>query len=387
MINRLRHIISRLWAALLSTVALFPLGACASGEDVPVVPGGDEPGVAVEYTMGLYISLGDKTVSRATPTDGEYDPGAGYENYIDLTGETPDMRLYLFDTADRYIGSLIDPEIVPVSESPGSKTYQLTFNVDKTFAEKYSGGSFKLVMLANWGRVYPSAPVAGVTTIDDLVKSAEAVKAYTPSPAVLTATDLIPMFGVVQFNNVILDPKVLVMLPETLHLLRAYAKVEVYDADNSKDFISSVSLTRHSSRAYMAPHGVTHQDDYVKHKYDDDYVSTLTIPASSVNADPVTVRRAPSGSFIIYVPEFRNIGVSADERARLYVTYKDGNSFYVDFKYYNDPPAGFTKGDPFDIRRNYWYKFAVNRQDFELIMSVDVMPYGEVILEPSFGID
>ena len=177
------------------------------------------------------------------------------------------------------------------------------------------------------------------------------------------------------------------MLPETLHLLRAYAKVEVYDADNSKDFISSVSLTRHSSRAYMAPHGVTHQDDYVKHKYDDDYVSTLTIPASSVNADPVTVRRAPSGSFIIYVPEFRNIGVSADERARLYVTYKDGNSFYVDFKYYNDPPAGFTKGDPFDIRRNYWYKFAVNRQDFELIMSVDVMPYGEVILEPSFGID
>ena len=49
-------------------------------------------------------------------------------------------------------------------------------------------------------------------------------------------------------------------------------------------------------------------------------------------------------------------------------------------------PSGVAAGDPYDVLRNYWYKFLCKRNVSEMTWSVDVMPYGEVLLEPDFGI-
>lgn len=383
------NIITRTFRALL--IAAVPaLGACSSAADAPDMPAGD---TAPACSIGLYVRLGDgEPASRTTPDDGSYASGTTGENYIDLDGDTPDMRLYAFTTDNRLIREFDGPEITPMSSSPTSKTYELKFNVDRDFYDSYSGKSFKIMMLANWRR-YPDSSklVPGTTTIDDITTAAEAtsdIRGFGGCPGpYITGEQRIPMFGIAQYDKITLVPNMLVMLGD-LHLLRAYAKIEVYDDAASDDTLTGVSLTRHNVRSAMAPRGVYHQDDYVKHSYNDDYAATLTVPDASETSDALAmVRDSVSGHFIVYVPEYRNTGRSDGERARLLLHYKFGEKFYADFKYYQNPAPGSAVGDAFDIRRNYWYKYEIKRNGTTIQLTADVLPYGTVKLEPSFGLD
>ncbi len=385
MTELLRHITSRLVGIAAAVALLSGMAACSSA-DAPEV-GGDEGDINGACELGLYIKLGDAVgdLGRATP-EGDYDRGQGYENYIHLAGDTPDLRIYLLDTSDCLITEVTEADILPVSATPGSKTYEMRFEVNSAFYSIYNKGSFKLLMLANWYGSYPSDLVPGSSTLTDIVESQSSVADYMSAwPAVLTADSRIPMFGIVQFDGVELHPKSLVQLPAKLHLLRALAKVEVFDDPSTDDEIESVQLTRFNARYNMAPAGVNHQDDYVKGSYDADYNSSLTIPAGSESATPLTFSQTADGSFVCYVPEYRNVGRNDNEKSRLFVTYHDGSSHYVDFKYYQNPPAGSKEGDAFDLRRNYWYRYSLKRTR-DIDIEVVVVPYAETNLNPDFGL-
>ena len=62
-----------------------------------------------------------------------------------------------------------------------------------------------------------------------------------------------------------------------------------------------------------------------------------------------------------------------------------GKEYTVEFKYYNAPPEGSAVGDPFYIRRNYYYKFSISKTS-EPDLVVEVFPYELVELDPGFGL-
>lgn len=405
MIFNHRHIshasrsLSAVWQAVLAFAIAAVAPACSSAVgDEPV-----SPSVTGDYGFTLTLSVGDnESFMRSTPSDGEYDPGAGYENYIDLA--SPDYRIYLFNSNNKLIYAVppVAVSLLPTDFSQeGSKTYELKFSL--TDIQQYGftnpdNCTFKMLMLANW-RDYPaeSSLTAGVTTIDDLMKSQQALRDFTaPKGALLTADERIPMFGVKLYSGISLDKDYMTQL-DKFHLLRAYSKIEVFNSDNSITPIRSVVLTRHASKGYNAPLLPRYiQEEYVTNSYRNDYGAQSFRPAADYEiSDDLELRRNPeTGAFVIYVPEFANLTGGAvrpdNQRARLYITFDDGQQDYVEFKYYDDVNAsrnGAKKGDFFDLRRNYWYRYELNKGTVTVSLRVDVVPYVEVNLNPSFGFD
>ena len=80
--------------AMTATVAALALASCTES--------GDEPVTAKTFQTGLYITLGDVNDSRASRAPGDdtqYNPGAGYENYIDL--ENRNIKVAFYDIDDK----------------------------------------------------------------------------------------------------------------------------------------------------------------------------------------------------------------------------------------------------------------------------------------------
>ncbi len=368
--NRLLHKISRL-------ALVLALAGCQSAEDPAPVPGGDEEPAC---SFSIYISTGDGVGSRA-PSDGEYNPGAGFENYIDISGE--DFCIAIYDKDNAWMANVESAVIVPFDDNfLSSKRYLLQCNLDRETAEAINEkGSIKLVIMANWHHRYPTlGENSNLATLFD----AATVMDYSgalPGPN-LTRADKIAMFGVCQYDKIELKPNIVKELG-TLHLLRALAKIEVWDAPETVKPIQSVTLTRRKNGAMPMPRGVTHQNDYIKNQYDGDYVLTPSFSTELDNMDaeitePIALIKDDKGHFIIYSPEFRNKGRLTDNlRARLAINYDD-DTFYIDFT---------QNSVNIDILRNYWYKFEINRTTYEINPKVDVLPYGVAHLDPSFGID
>lgn len=369
--NRLLHKLS-------SLALVLALAGCQSAEEPAPVPGGGEEPTC---SFSIYISTGDGAGSRA-PSDGEYNPGAGFENYIDISGE--DFSIAIYDKDNAWMANVESSVIVPLGDDYlSSKRYLLQCDIDYETAEAINAkGSIKLVMMANWRHKYPVLnESSNLTTLFD----AATVMDYSgalPGPD-LTRDDKIAMFGVCQYDNVTLEPNIVRDLG-TLHLLRALAKIEVWDAPETVKSIQSVTLTRRKNGAMPMPSNVTHQNHYIKNTYEGDYVLNPSFSAALDNIDneitePTALIQDSNGHFIIYSPEFRNKGRLTDNlRARLAISYDDGDTFYIDFT---------QNSVNIDILRNYWYKFEIARTTYEINPKVDVLPYGVAHLDPSFGID
>lgn len=225
-----------------------------------------------------------------------------------------------------------------------------------------------------------------MTTIEQICSAACGRYAYTP-PFRL-GERLIPFYGVKLCEGVTFIRDLQTDLG-TIHLLRAMAKIEVACVTPGWN-ISGVALQRYNAAGYCAPSGVYGFGDYSW----PDYVGTLHLVGDRNDAEPKSLDFAPSaqGTFVAYVPEYRNLaggttGVRAQDAAELRVTFREsGDKEYpVEFKYYTSVPAGSRLGDPFDIRRNYYYKFTITKAAEPLIV-VDVYPYEEVELDPGFGL-
>lgn len=369
-------------AVALAAVLAVALAGCGSdGEDV-IVSGGDGTG---DLRASFYITVSDggkATVARSAGFLGDgYDRGEGYENFIDVVGN--DYIFIFFDSSDRYIGMLDVESVIPVESSSVSKTYTVLGRLDAAIAK---AGTVKIMALANWNHHYPAAAdLKGGMTMTEIAAS---LYDFDPARMLPSAENLIPLYGITNPVELQFDDHGLANAGR-IHLLRAYAKIEVINSPESVAPIESVTLTRYNTAGYRGPAGVTRQDDYVHGNYRDDYVNTPHIPAGVKVETNLPLQRTVTGSYIAYVPEFDNTSATATA-ATLSVHFAgDSIGYYdvVEFKYYQAPEHDATlKDKPFDLLRNYWYKFTL-RKNRTVNVEVVLVPYAEVILNPDFGLE
>ncbi len=367
------------------TLGLMATGCTGADEPVPGVDVSHGAQVSFKIAMndgstreGMPISSPAK--ESRTPGDGPYEEGVGYENYIDIKGN--DFRFIFFNIDDTYAGELEVTSFAPTSYSPGARIYNVTGIVKGEIA---SLTDFKLCVLANWGS-YPSLAIGD--PLDRIWSDATAI--FNRGDGTVGADKLIPMYGIKEFSGIEFLPDGFTPL-DIVRLLRAVAKVEV-SLDNSVYPVESITLTRVNATGFKAPKDVRWQGDYVHGSYHPDYANTPNIPATEVETEVLLYPTdASKRAFTIYVPEFDNRTVDADRRTRLRVRYESDkvNDKFIDFKYYHDPAPGYNIGDPFDLLRNYLYRFEVSQKSVELDLDivVDIQPYAEVELKPDFGLE
>ena len=383
--SNILHII----AACLAAFALPFIAACSSqDESLQEV----ESSIQAVFTL----DLGDaaKGKSRATPTDGNYDRGAGMENFIDLSNK--DFRCYLFGMDNKAIDALNVVSIFNIKDSMYSVRLRLE-NTDEVKNALTNGCRF--VFLANWGSYAELTPEM---TIMELCSSLDAEFNFTQAKTRLSDQNLIPMYGVKEFDNGVPDFKAGKELSDigTIHLLRAYAKIDVavtfIDFEDEPE-VESVSLTHSSSKGYKAPANVTKQSDYVTNSWITDY-TPVNIPADAADIALSLTKDETSGHYIAYVPEYRNVKgqVTLDSRSRIEISFTVGDienggikaEGYVDFRDSKISPEGnVTLGQHFDIARNNWYKFDVIVKGKDIDWIVDVIPFTAVDLKPDMGLE
>lgn len=344
------------FAAALSVCAAVVV-SCSDGVEIQQ----PEP---TAYEAAFYITVGDEapSVSRATPTNGEYDPGEGFENYIDLTGGN--LRIAVLDPYNNLMGEMTDFFITPLESWDSSKRYLLNASTTANL----SGGNFKIMVLANWGKDnYPQ---------DLTLENVWAAK-FDYKPGVLGYDNLIPLFGIKEFKVGTVEPDVAVELG-TIHLLRALAKVEViYDDPSGFCDIETPEITLHHTSGFCAP-AADSESDYVKNDWNADYVGDARTPADAEVAGSIAMTPEGRNRWVIYLPEFDH-NVNTHANAQIAVEFKED--------IYDRQLIDFRDGARIiDIMRNYWYRVTVKKGISHPIVTVDVMPYAIVDLEPDFGI-
>lgn len=373
------HICSLFPAAAISMVLAVGMGACAdSAEELAEY----EDGI---YSVGLSLTVDGVSAMGATPP-GDYDDGraTAYENYINVPDG--DFRVMLFEPEKPYklVAAIGDVQVTAVeADATVSKTYMLVGRLPKRIED----GSYKFVMLANWegsGARYPEV-TPGVTTLDEV---AEASVFNYAAGFDLRSAQGFPLYGIKDCDNVQFVPDRVADLG-TLHLLRAMAKIELRAAAGSLP-ISKAVLTRANAKGLAAPRGIYRQEDYVKGSYAADYLDRIHLPEEGGTITEIPFRQLADGRYVLYVPEYDNTSASAGEKARIRLFFEKtgGWEYFVDFKYYNEETAGKAGAAldaPFDIRRNYYYIYTIDKQPDSLI--VDVQPYACVTLQPVFGLE
>lgn len=373
----------------LAALVLPVMVACSSQDE-------SLPEVDNSFMAVFTLDLGDTTpsgTSRSTPADGEYKPGSGLENYIDFS--LRNFRCYLFGTDNRFIKAL---ETVSV-RSLDEKVHLVSLRLKDTQEVKDAlATGCRFVFMANWNT--NAEPASGMT-IEELCAASYAEFEFSQEKTVLSAGNLIPMYGVKEFESGVPDFKDGKETAElgTVRLLRAFAKVDV--KINFVDFaetpaVTSVSLTHSNSKGYKAPANVTKEDQYVTGSWLTDY-TPVNIPVDATDIEPALTYDANTGSYIAYVPEYRNVNdlkAPLDNRSRIRVCFTIGNTEAggravekeFDFRYSDNPPTGATAGQHFDIARNNWYKFSITAKGKDIEWTVDVIPFTGIELNPDYGL-
>lgn len=335
----------------------FTLGSCNIMDDSPCT---DEPAsIGTSVQVGFTLTAGE--VSSRAITEGE-EPGTGYENYIDIEGK--DFRILLFDATENTYLTTFNPTIIRATDN---SQYPQTYYVEGELPEAYS--NFKLVVLANWGEsAYPTNLQEEVTTIDNVCTAAYTYNVTNNTSIIPSAENKIPMYGVKNCTGISLRADLLTDLG-TVDLLRAMAKIEV--KCNAEGFkLGGVKLHRYNTKGYCAPTGVEN-DTKTDWEYENDevYKHEVHIPANSISTSELNFKET-EGGFIAYVPEFDNttdvsertyIEVSllhADDKSP--VTLDETNIYFC---LYDEATGTPTADTDFDIVRNHWYTYTINKVD------------------------
>ena len=378
-------------AVCLAAFALPFMVACSSQEEsLPEV----ERNIQAVFTLDLGDAANRKT--RATPTDGEYDSGSGLENFIDLTKKN--FRCYLFGLDNNFVSALEVAGIYNLGENKYSIRLRLK---DTGEIRNALTTGCRFVFLANWGSYIE--PIPGMT-IEELCSSSVAKFEFSQQKTQLSETNLIPMYGVREFEDGVQDFKDGKEVSDigTLYLLRAYAKVDVNVifkdfADSEQLKVTSVSLTHSSSKGYKAPKNVIKQGQYVTGSWFTDY-TPVNIPNDATDIPLALTKEESTGHYVAYVPEYRNVNDSKEpvvNPSRIKICFTIGDieaggrevEGYVDFRYSDTPPTGVSSGQYFDIARNNWYKFDVTVKGKDIDWTVDVIPFTSVELKPDLGLE
>lgn len=355
------------------------LSFCSCGKDNGTYDGIRED-TPLKMAVRLALTKRDNDGTKAGYDDGKQ---VDYENYIDFN----DLRVMLFDSDNLFLTSFRPVDLIPVDGTGlNSQFYDLIGNVDGPLP-----ADFKIVIMANCHRYFDS-PVAGKTSIDDICTAETSQYSYS-IPFILSHENTIPMYGVKECNGVTFIPDMLTYVG-TVCMLRAMAKIELKCI--SRDWtIESARLYRYNRLGFCAPRNVFSESDYVHGDYSLDYNDSIHIVGDAAEESSTVFPIQDDGTFTIYVPEYSNTyydGNMSKEASYIEVRFneKENAPYYIYFKYYSDPPAGKDLNDAFDIRRNYFYRFTIDKKTEtidEPSISIDVREYDEVDLGPIFGLD
>lgn len=398
--------------AIFTAVLAALLAQACSGNSHPELPEQEEPTrLRLRLTVEMETHQNPVEATR-TPSPGDYDPGSWWENYIDFVNPETGFRILFFNHTDEYVGTL--ENVIPVSTSPISKKYDVTGDIPMEILEK-NHYYLKTVLLANW-KSYPEL-TPYKTTLANLAKTSSAI--FNKNNDIMVGEgNLVPMFGIKDCQTIGLNHEQPVELG-TIHMLRAFAKIEVEVAEDSDiPMLDRVELNFVNDRYYAFPPGVTEERDYKKDKYDQDYLELPSVPVGTETYESVSFAKVDETTdtggtqskgarrWRIYVPEFAiralndGEGVSnsttVENPAKILIHFEgmpEGEKekpYEIEFKYYENPPAyvsSYKKDDYFDIMRNYWYHYTVKKKPLQLDVTLDVTPYNSVVLEPEFGLD
>ncbi len=373
----LTHLFRSLKVFAAAALAVVAFSACteSAGEiqeptTVTTRPGPLAPGHV--YRAGFYLTVGE--LSSSDPSDlmtsrapaGDYAPGEGIENYIDL--DNLNLRVFLFTTANEFLAELTDLNVLPVQDYYSSKLYF----IDGSTKADISSGKFKIMVVANW----PDYPESDTPDMDSFFRVTFDFDGTHPS------RDMpIPMYGIKEINLSKISPDESANLG-TIHLIRALAKIEVIlDVSDPGWTLSELQLTHYNTSGFCAP-AVRSQNDYVKDSWDRDYVGRPFIPATTSRAENISFVDAGNGHYVLYVPEYSNT-TPLQPTARIHAKVSYGGMEWAE--HLIDIKNG---SEPTDLMRNLWYKVTIKKAEekSELDFTVDVIPYAICDLEPTFGL-
>lgn len=326
-----------------------------------------EPAATHSYKAGFYLTAGELSSRSRTP-QGTYDPGEGIENFVDL--ENRNIRVLIYDMGDRFMTEFTDLIITPVGDYNSSKRYFISGSTTTDI----SSGKFKVVVLANWP-VYPDSEKPAMSELFAQEFEFDGTQPSVENP--------IPMYGIREINLPEIKPDQSTDLG-TIHLIRALAKIEVVFEDPDDNWhLSKLELTRYNTSGFCAP-AVTGQSDYVKDNWNNDYIGRPFIPSQTIEAQNLSFVDQGDGHYVLYVPEFRNVGVGSNT-ARICADFAESflGERYIDLRDASRPGSPLT-----DIMRNIWYKITIKklRETSTPQITVDVIPYALCDLEPVFGL-
>lgn len=302
--------------------------------------------------LQLQLSLPMDASARTTRMPSGFEAGSKYENYINFN-DVNSYRIYFFDTDDNYITRFIPTKTV-MAEATEYTLYSVEGEVPEDVLQPASNNAkdFKIVVLANWEKY--KEPEAGSTL--ETICNADWAQFEILNSFELGEDNLIPFYGVNEYEDVPVQYGGTITLEESIPLLRAMAKVEVVLNTEEMSF-SDVTLHGYNSKGYCAPkNGAYPQNGHILHLIrgqNEEGSINKTIPFLPTQSDN------KKETWIAYVPEYDNTSKGANAayiELRFDIqTETDEKDFVIHFA---DVQTDIEKTS-FDITRNHLYRFNV----------------------------
>lgn len=328
----------------------FIVNACTEATDAI------EPAEADKVMLQLQLTLPVNEASRATEWTTE--EGTVYENYINFKDPTK-YRIYFFDNDNKYIARFTPSEVV-MSETNNYVLYSVEGEVPEALISASKIVSFKVMILGNW-KEYAADNDLIEKSINDIC-SAEWAKFDCLTNFELGSDNLIPFYGIHEYQDVAFEYGEITRLEESVTLLRAMAKVEVVLETEGMSF-SEVSIYGYNKQGYCAPSGVDSQADYAQ---DNGKGLDLHLVNNDENDEDATSKSCPflcvkeeadEETWIAYLPEYKNVGDKTKDahiEVRFDIQTDEDEKFII---YFSDVQSDMSKY--FSIARNHLYRFNV----------------------------
>lgn len=309
--------------------------------------------------LQLQLSLPMDASARTTRMTSGFEAGSKYENYINFN-DVNSYRIYFFSTDDNYIARFIPSKTV-MAEATEYTLYSVEGEVPEDVLQRASNNpmDFKIVVLANWENY--EEPKAGSTL--ETICNADLAQFKILESFKLGEENLIPFYGVNEYEDVPVQYGGTITLKESIPLLRAMAKVEVVlnkeDELNTEEMsFSHVTLHGYNLKGYCAPMNGAYPPNghiglHLIRGQNEEGSINKTIPFLQTQSDN------KKETWIAYVPEYDNKS-NGDNAAYIELrfdiqTETDEKDFVIHFA---DDQTDIEKTS-FDITRNHLYRFNV----------------------------
>ncbi|MBQ6086999.1 MAG: FimB/Mfa2 family fimbrial subunit [Bacteroidales bacterium] len=328
----------------------FVFAACVSDEEGPCLPKGK-----TEVVFSLFLQENTKAATRAgDETWNNYDPkdtGVEYDNYIDLDN----VQMLLFDTSDKYVGTL--------SDMTHFKTGENVYQYLGTAPSEIAAGDYKFVVLANCD----AAGLTANSTIADLDDLTYDLLAESGN------SEYIPMWGVLKATLTLIAGNRQEI--GTIHLLRAVSKVTVkLEAQEGatgnplRDYsLKKVAISNYNKSGYVTPTGAATAETTTELNLD----ASLHAYASAGTNKEFAVAATGDTELTFYLPEFDNANADTPAVLTVYLTKTVGEgesattiNFDAPIQFCDYFTSGDNKGKPdtskpYNIIRNHNYQFQI----------------------------